>query len=147
MKTLKIIIALLLLSFISFAQTKEVFTYSPDSSALTIILQDTKLNSQKGVYRINLNKKWFYKKTDSINIDIRGSLQNEKNPNTTAGLTINFEVFGKNVQKTYRTGEFRYSLRMPLKNILHTPTITIKARFSKEKKFILFLDSIDIAKK
>lgn len=148
MKHIFLICAFLLsMSLVAQTKTNYTYTYSPDSTSLSIIFENPELNSKASKFSFDLKDKWVHKKTDSINVFIRVQLIGPNLQNKDS-LKICFGVFGKWSEKIIHSENpsallFLTSRKQYLKN----SSIKIVFPKRKGKKSKLFVDSIDVSTK
>lgn len=146
MKALILIILSILVGSFSFGQAQ--FTYTQDSSTLSVVFNgDTKIDSAHTGYTLNLKGKWNYKKQDSVNVNIRGIFMSNSTPlEQIKPIDIIVIVFGKTYSRKMRPGNFTLSYKAPIKSIYKSPKIVVLAKvLNKRKKQFIELDTIDIA--
>lgn len=122
------------------------YTYSPDNSQLSIILDEsTVLDSYRTQIELDLKDRWRYKKCNEVKITIRGACFLETNPDTLRQTTLNIDMFGKSfTRKIYSNKEFIEEFTRPARFLYKRPRIIISVLYLNPEGKI-YVDTIDVS--
>lgn len=133
------------LAFVPSSHSQHSFTYAPDNSALSIILDKVKLDSARTEFKINLKNKWKYRKIKQVSIDIRGTLLTPSPVEQVDSVDVIFKVYGKvmsikiDSKENYILTFKRTRWQMKCKPKIKISTKALKPGWE------LYIDSIDMA--
>lgn len=144
MKSIFILFALLICK-ISSGQI--IYTYSPDSSSLSILLTGQIVDSKHNNFSLNLNGKWIFLKRDSLNIQIRGVLENKETISSNDSTHIWVLFFGNpEIKKITSNFPFILTRRVSMKSFLDNSKIKISINnLVKNRRLQVSINSIDIS--
>jgi hypothetical protein len=118
------------------------YSYTMDSSTISITVGNGKLYRERPNYSIDLSK-FKLKKSDSLFISVDfGLIKDELDQS--GKLSLDIEVFGTKFKKTISTEDYFWTFAIPAKNKNKHPWIVFNPKFTKNDKFILRLGTFDI---
>lgn len=146
---MKIFILVLIASFgytNFFSQTQ--YVYSPDSSVLSVLFKEAKVDVKNKKFTFSLKNNFFLKlKNDSIKIDIRGQMV-DKTTLDVKPASFKYNISGKvNTFNVTKSSSNFYTLTVSKKTFKKSPYVIISWLKGNPKNTILFLDGIDIITK
>lgn len=119
------------------------FSYAPDSSSLSILLNGLKLNGNSNGFSLNLKNKWSRQYSDSCVFYVRGFCNL---PNKTDSTDFSINLFGHNYQYTVGNGNYIFHENFMGASISNQPKIIVKSSgVKKNEKVFIEIDSYDLA--